>query len=84
MQKDRETIPERDEKGYPGVDSSSWWAPGLLATTMGDAVKPGRADAGTSDAEVIEQGETVKITLLVNGRRRRLKVEPPLVSTGRP
>jgi xanthine dehydrogenase YagT iron-sulfur-binding subunit len=49
---------------------------GALATTVADAVKPGRAAAATADAEVIEPGETVRITLRVNGRRHRLKVEP--------
>lgn len=48
---------------------------GALATTVGDAVKPGRAGAA-AEAEVIEQGETAKISLRVNGRRHRLKVDP--------
>jgi xanthine dehydrogenase YagT iron-sulfur-binding subunit len=47
---------------------------GALATTVGDAVKPGRAVAATT--EVTEPGETLRITLHVNGRRHRLKVEP--------
>ena len=47
---------------------------GALATTVGDAVKPGRAAA--AGAEVTAKGETVRITLKVNGRRHRLKVEP--------
>jgi xanthine dehydrogenase YagT iron-sulfur-binding subunit len=49
---------------------------GALATTVGDAVKPGRAAAASTDADVIEQGETVRITFRINGRRHRLKVEP--------
>ncbi|MHB9096220.1 MAG: (2Fe-2S)-binding protein [Syntrophales bacterium] len=48
---------------------------GALATTVGDVVKAGRAKAGT-EAEVTEKGETVRITLRVNGRRHRVKVEP--------
>jgi xanthine dehydrogenase YagT iron-sulfur-binding subunit len=49
---------------------------GALATTVGDAVKPGRAAVAGADAEVTEPGETVRINLRVNGRRHRLKVEP--------
>lgn len=49
---------------------------GALATTVGDAVKPGRSAAAATAAEVTEQGETVRISLRVNGRRHRLKVEP--------
>ena len=47
---------------------------GALASTVGDAVKPGRA-AAAGGAEVTEPGETVRISLRVNGRRHRLKVE---------
>ena len=49
---------------------------GALATTVGDPVKPGRAAAAASAADVTEPGETLRITLRVNGRRHRLKVEP--------
>jgi xanthine dehydrogenase YagT iron-sulfur-binding subunit len=49
---------------------------GALAATVSDAVTPGRAAAATgSRAEVIAAGETVRITLRVNGRRHRVKVE---------
>ena len=48
---------------------------GALASTVGDAVKPGRAAAAMA-ADVTEPGETIRITLRVNGRRHRLKVEP--------
>ncbi len=48
---------------------------GALATTVGDAVKPGRA-AAAADAELTGPGEMVRITLRVNGRRHRFKVEP--------
>jgi xanthine dehydrogenase YagT iron-sulfur-binding subunit len=48
---------------------------GALATTVGDAVKPGRTAAATA-ADVTERGETLRITLRVNGRRHRVKVEP--------
>ena len=48
---------------------------GALATTVGDAVKPGRTAAATP-ADVTERGETLRITLRVNGRRHRVKVEP--------
>jgi xanthine dehydrogenase YagT iron-sulfur-binding subunit len=47
---------------------------GALATTVSDAVTPGRV-AAASDAAVIEPGETVRINLVVNGRRHRVKVE---------
>ena len=76
MKKDREDHIGKGRKGISRRGFIKLVGAGALATTMGDAVKPGRADAGTSDAEVIEQGETVRITLLVNGRRHRLKVEP--------
>ena len=49
---------------------------GALATTVGDAVKPGGAAAAAAPAEVTEPGETIRITLRVNGRRHRVKVEP--------
>ncbi len=49
---------------------------GALATTVGDAVKPGRAAAAAAPAEVTGPGETLRITLRVNGRRHRVKVEP--------
>ena len=49
---------------------------GALASTVGDAVKPRRAAAAATAAEVTEPGETVRINLRVNGRRHRLKVEP--------
>jgi xanthine dehydrogenase YagT iron-sulfur-binding subunit len=49
---------------------------GALATTVGDAVKPGGAAAQAAPAEVTEPGETLRITLRVNGRRHRVKVEP--------
>ena len=49
---------------------------GALASTVGDAVKPGRAAAAAAPAEVTEPGETLRITLRVNGRRHRVKVEP--------
>ena len=49
---------------------------GALASTVGDTVKPGRAAGAAVPAEVTEPGETLRITLRVNGRRHRLKVEP--------
>jgi len=49
---------------------------GALATTVGDAVKPGRAAASHAAAEAVAKGEKVRITLRVNGRRHRVKVEP--------
>lgn len=49
---------------------------GALATTVGDTVKPGRAAAAALPTEVTEAGETLRITLRVNGRRHRVKVEP--------
>jgi xanthine dehydrogenase YagT iron-sulfur-binding subunit len=49
---------------------------GALATTVGDAVKPGQAATAAGAAEVVEGGETLRITLRVNGRRHRVKVEP--------
>jgi xanthine dehydrogenase YagT iron-sulfur-binding subunit len=45
---------------------------GALATTVGNVGKPLPAAA----ADVAEEGGKVRITLLVNGRRRRIKVEP--------
>ena len=71
-----DTIGKKREKGYRGADSSSWWVPEPWQRRVGDAVKPGRAAAAAADAEVTEPGETVRITLRVNGRRHRVKVEP--------
>ena len=48
---------------------------GALASTVGDGLKPGRTGAAMA-ADVIEPGEKVRISLRVNGRRHRLKVEP--------
>ena len=76
MKKDREDPIGKGRKGISRRGFIKLVGAGALATTVGDAVKPGPVDAGTSDAEVIEQGETVRITLRVNGRRHRVKVEP--------
>ena len=76
MKKDREDPIGKGRKGISRRGFIKLVGAGALATTVGDAVKPGRVGAETSDAEVIEQGEKVRITLHVNSRRHRVKVEP--------
>jgi len=76
MEMDKEDPVEKGRKGISRRGFIKLVGAGALATTVGDAVKPGRVGAGTSDAEVIERGEKVRITFRVNGRRHRLKVEP--------
>lgn len=76
MEKKRADNTGKERKGISRRGFIKLVGAGALATTVGDAVKPGRAAASASDADVIEQGETVRISLRVNGRRHRLKVEP--------
>lgn len=74
MEEDRTEENGKARKGISRRGFIKLVGAGALATTVGDAVKPGRAAA--ADAEVTAKGETVRITLKVNGRRHRLKVEP--------
>ncbi len=75
MEEDRADDNGKKRKGISRRGFIKLVGAGALATTVGDAVKPGRAAAATA-AEVTEKGETVRISLRVNGRRHRLKVEP--------
>jgi xanthine dehydrogenase YagT iron-sulfur-binding subunit len=76
MEKDREDNSGKKRRGISRRGFIKLVGAGALATTVGDVVKPGRAAAASADAEVIKSGEKVKISLRVNGRRHRLKVEP--------
>ncbi len=76
MEKDRADDTGKKRKGISRRGFIKLVGAGALATTVGDAVKPGRAAAAATAADVTEPGETVRITLRVNGRRHRLKVEP--------
>jgi xanthine dehydrogenase YagT iron-sulfur-binding subunit len=74
MEKKRIVNAGKERKGISRRGFIKLVGAGALATTVGDAVKPGRAAATAT--EVTEPGETLRITLRVNGRRHRLKVEP--------
>lgn len=76
MEKDKVDTIGKARKGISRRGFIKLVGAGALATTVGDAVKPGRAAAAGADAEVTEPGETLRITLRVNGRRHRVKVEP--------
>ena len=76
MEKDKADNTGKARKGISRRGFIKLVGAGALATTVGDAAKPGRIAAGAMDAEVTEQGETLRISLRVNGRRHRFKVEP--------
>ncbi len=76
MEKDRTDDNGKARKGISRRGFIKLVGAGALATTVGDAVKPGGAAAAAPAADVTEPGETLRITLRVNGRRHRLKVEP--------
>jgi xanthine dehydrogenase YagT iron-sulfur-binding subunit len=76
MKKKKADNPGKERKGLSRRGFIKLVGAGALATTVGDAVMPGRVKAATADAEVTEKGGTLRISLRVNGRRHRLKVEP--------
>jgi xanthine dehydrogenase YagT iron-sulfur-binding subunit len=76
MEEDRADDTGKKRKGISRRGFIKLVGAGALATTVGDAVKPQRAAAAATAADVTDPGETVRITLRVNGRRHRLKVEP--------
>ncbi len=76
MEENRPDDTGKKRKGISRRGFMKLMGAGALATTVADAVKPGRAAAEPTGAEVTEPGETLRITLRVNGRRHRLKVEP--------
>jgi xanthine dehydrogenase YagT iron-sulfur-binding subunit len=75
MKKKKADNPGKERKGISRRGFIKLVGAGALATTVGDAVMPGRVKAAAMDAEVTEKGETLRISLRVNGRRHRLKVE---------
>jgi xanthine dehydrogenase YagT iron-sulfur-binding subunit len=76
MEKKRSDNTGKERRGISRRGFIKLVGAGALATTVGDAVKPSRPEAAATAAEVIEPGKTVRISLRINGRRQRLKVEP--------
>jgi xanthine dehydrogenase YagT iron-sulfur-binding subunit len=72
MEKDRK---DNDRQGRKGISRRGFIqlvGAGALATTLGDVSKASSLGA----ADVAEKGEMVHVSLQVNGRRHRFKIEP--------
>ena len=72
MEKDRKDNNGQGKKGISRRGFIQLVGAGALATTVGDVGKPLPAAA----AQVAEKGEMVRVSLQVNGRRHRFKIEP--------
>jgi xanthine dehydrogenase YagT iron-sulfur-binding subunit len=71
MEKDQQDNNGQGRKGISRRGFIQLVGAGALATTLGDVSKPSPVGA----AEVADKGEMVPVSLQVNGRRHRFKVE---------
>jgi xanthine dehydrogenase YagT iron-sulfur-binding subunit len=74
MEKDKADHNRQERRGISRRGFIQLVGVGALASTVGDVVKPAPTEAAA--AEVTEKGDTVRVSLQVNGRRHRFKVEP--------